>query len=121
MTITLQPRRIAFGMAGNQKYRNKPTVVQGVKFASKKEAKRWQDLQLFEAARRVRNIRRQVEYRLEVMGILICKYRADFVFDELIGGAWVETTEDVKGYRTPEYRLKKKLMKACHGIEIRES
>lgn len=121
MTITLQPRKVMFGMAGNQKYRNKPTVVQGVKFASKKEAKRWVDLQMLEAAQRVRNIRRQAEYRLEVAGFLICKYRADFVFDELLAGAWVEVVEDVKGYRTPEYRFKKKLMRACHGIEIRES
>jgi len=28
--------------------------------------------------------------------------------------------EDAKGFKTPIYRLKKKLVKACMGIEIQE-
>lgn len=122
MTITLQPRKISFGTSGNQKFRNKPTIVDGIRFPSKKEAQRWKDLLLLQANGEVRNIRRQVEYRLEVLGMLICKYRADFVYDELRASVWTdEIVEDVKGYRTPEYRLKRKLMKACLGIEIRET
>lgn len=122
MTITLQPRKISFGTSGNQKFRNKPTIVDGIRFPSKKEAQRWRDLLLLQANGEVRNIRRQVEYRLEVLGMLICKYRADFVYDELRASVWTdEIVEDVKGYRTPEYRLKRKLMKACLGIEIRET
>lgn len=121
MTITLQPRKITFGMAGGQKYRAKPTIVDGIRFPSKKEARRWQDLLLLESNGEVRDIKRQVEYKLEVMGILICRYRADFNYEELRAGQWLAVVEDVKGYKTAEYRLKKKLMRACHGIEIRET
>jgi hypothetical protein len=32
-----------------------------------------------------------------------------------------DIVEDSKGVRTPVYKLKKKLMLACHGIEIRET
>lgn len=121
-------RVISFGMGRNitPKYRNKPTEVDGIKFPSKKEANRWKQLQLLEKNGEVRNIRRQVEYRLEVAGRLICKYRADFVYEELrsevkVGGVWLEVVEDVKGFSTPIYVLKKKLMRACLGIEIREA
>jgi hypothetical protein len=79
-------------------------------------------LRLLERNGEVRNIRRQVEYRLEVGGMLICKYRADFVYDELRKGEWtIDIVEDVKGYRTPEYRLKRKMMKVILGIEISET
>jgi len=33
-------------------------------------------------------------------------------------GVWEEIIEDAKGVETPEFKLKKKLMKACLGIEI---
>jgi hypothetical protein len=116
-------RLVSFGMssAAQPKYRNTPTVVDGIKFSSKREAKRWQDLCLLERNGELRNIKRQVEYRLEFNGRLICKYRADFVYEELRGVAWSEVVEDVKGFRTREYRIKRKLMEVCHGIMIRET
>ena len=45
------------------------------------------------------------------------KYKADFRYIEK--GETV--VEDVKGMRTPVYNLKRHLMKAVHGIEIRET
>jgi hypothetical protein len=33
-------------------------------------------------------------------------------------GAWHDIVDDAKGVETPEFKLKKKLMKACLGIEI---
>lgn len=107
--------------AANSKYRAKPIEIDGHRFPSQKEGARYRQLKLLEANGEVRNLRLQVEYRMEVAGVLICKYRADFVYEELRKGEWISVCEDVKGYRTPEYRLKRKLMKACHGIEIRET
>jgi hypothetical protein len=69
----------------------------------------------------LRDIRLQVSYRLEFNGVLICRYHADFVYEERTKGAWAEVVEDVKGFKTPAYKLKKKLMRACHNIEIRET
>lgn len=114
-------RKINFGMSGTQKYRNKPTEVDGIKFPSKKEANRWRQLLLLQANGEVRNIERQVTFRLEVAGLLICKYIADFTYEERTKGEWHSIVDDAKGFLTREYRLKRKLMKACHGIVIRES
>jgi hypothetical protein len=43
---------------------------------------------------------------------------ADFVYIDESG---VEVVEDVKGYKTPEYKAKKKLMESQHQIVIRET
>ena len=45
-----------------------------------------------------------------------CKYVADFVYTK--SGEVV--VEDVKGHRTPEYIIKRKLMLWRHGIAIQE-
>lgn len=103
------------------KFKNTPTEVAGKRFASKREGTRYEQLLLLERNGEVRAIRCQVEYRLSVHGMLVCKYRADFVYEEMRNSEWREVVEDVKGYRTPVYRLKKKLMQACYGIEIRET
>lgn len=50
-------------------------------------------------------------------GVKLCDYVADFVYEE----DGMEITEDFKGVYTPIYRLKKRMMKAFHGIDIRES
>lgn len=112
---------VSFGMKPTQKFRNKPTHVDGIQFSSKKEAKRWTDLQLLLKADRIRGLERQVKFDLRVGGKLVCRYIADFVFEEYERGIWQRVVEDAKGYPTPVYRLKKKLMEAVHGIEIRET
>lgn len=121
MSAVLKPRLVSFGMRGTQKYRNKPTEVDGVKFPSKKEARRWLDLRLLEKSLGIKDLRRQVPYKLEVNGQFVCHYKADFVYLERDGVVWSEVVEDVKGYKTPEYRLKKRLMKVCLGITLRET
>ena len=101
------------------KYRNEPTVVDGVRFDSRKEAARWCELRLLERAGAIADLARQVRFVLEVGGVRVGVYVADFQYRE--GGERV--VEDVKseGTRTQVYRLKKRLMLACHGIEIRET
>lgn len=88
-------------------------------YASAKEAKRAAELKLLEKAGKIRNLREQVRY--EVIPPQPwergCYYVADFVYEEK--GATV--VEDCKGYRTPEYKIKRKLMLLVHGIRIRET
>lgn len=98
------------------KYRNKPTVIDGLRFDSKAEAKRWQELKLLERAGEIKDLERQVRYPLIVNNEKICDYVCDFQFKR--NGRTV--TEDVKGVRTDVYRLKKKLMAALWGIDIEE-
>lgn len=100
------------------KYSAKPTVVDGIRFASKREAKRYGELKLLEKLGEIEDLELQPKFVLEVNGILICTYVGDFsYFDK---SSEQEIVEDAKGVKTPEYRLKKKLMKAVWDIEILE-
>lgn len=66
----------------------------------------------------ITNLRLQVHYPMEHNGIKLCDYVADFVYEE----DGMTITEDSKGgVLTSIYRLKKKMMKAFHGIDIRET
>jgi hypothetical protein len=112
------------------KYRNKATWVDGVRFASKKEAARYQELKLLvgEAQGRIErgSLELQPRFPLKVNGQLICTYVADFgyrEYDPVYGKVLVAVVEDVKsGFtrKNPVYRIKRKLMKALYGIDIRE-
>ena len=103
--------------SSRSKFGNIRTVVDGIKFPSRREARRYQQLALMLEAKLIQDLRKQVRYQIVVNGYLICTYIADFVY--LQDGK--EITEDCKGFRTPEYKLKKKLMFACHGINIWET
>lgn len=103
-------------MKARAKYRNKKTVVDGIKFDSQREATRYSVLKIMQAAGVISDLRLQVPYVITVNGLKVCKYVADFVYID----RGREVVEDVKGMKTPTYNLKKKLMKAVHGIEIQE-
>lgn len=106
------------------KYKSKKTVVNGQKFDSKKEANRYQELLLLEKAGVIKNLSRQVKFVLipsqrDENGKVIereCSYKADFMYEE--NGKSV--VEDVKGFRTKEYIIKRKLMLYQYGIRISE-
>jgi hypothetical protein len=102
---------------GRSKYRNIRTKVDGIEFASKKEAARYSELRLLERAGKISGLKLQVPYPIEINHVKICTYRADFVYLTRPG----LMVEDVKGAKTPLYRLKKKLMRAIYGIEILET
>ena len=99
------------------KYRAIKTTVDGITFASHKEAMRYQELMLLLHSNNIQNLRLQVNYPIVINGVKVCSYVADFVY--ISNGK--EVVEDTKGVRTPYYKLKKKLMKAIYGIEIFES
>lgn len=100
------------------KFRNKPTTLGGLRFASQAEARRYGELLLLERAGIITNIICQPKVPLSVNGVLIGHYVGDFSYRSQ--NALV--LEDVKSpaTRTPLYRLKKRLVKAIHGIDIVE-
>lgn len=100
------------------KFNAKRTEVDGHKFASKAEARRYSELKLLEKAGQIKDLALQPRYSLVVYGEKVCDYVADFEYR--VPGRTFAVVEDVKGMRTPIYRLKKKLMRAIHGIEIQE-
>lgn len=102
------------------KYHNQKVVIDGIKFDSKKEAKRYQELRLLRRAGKIDNLRLQAPYVLidkSKHGRAI-KYIADFVYYD--NDLKKEVVEDTKGYRTDLYKLKKRLMAERYGIEIKE-
>lgn len=117
---------IVAGYAGRKKankYRAKPTEVDGIAFHSKKESKRYLQLKLLERADRIRELELQPRYELVVNGVKIGRYTGDFRYLELMDGEWKLIIEDSKGYSraSRDYPLRVKLMLACHGISVRES
>lgn len=102
------------------KYKNKITFVDGIKFDSKAEAKRYMELKFLESAGRISNLQRQVRYQIVVNNMKITTYIADFVYTDDKGHQVVEDQKGGKATMTPLYRVKKKLMKAVHGIDIKE-
>jgi len=102
------------------KYGATKTVIDGIRFDSKKEAVRYGQLKLLQRAGHISGLELQKTYRLEINGHLICKYIADFEYLE----RGVPVVEDVKSAFTrklPVYSIKRKLMGAIYGIEIRET
>jgi hypothetical protein len=62
-------------------------------------------------------LRLQPRYPLTVNGVKVGTYVADFAYVDAAGD---DVVEDVKGVRTPVFKLKAKLMKAVHGITVEE-
>lgn len=100
------------------KFRNIPTTLGGLRFASRAEAKRYGELLLMQRAGIITNIVCQPRFPLSVNGVIIGAYIGDFSYNR--DNALV--VEDVKSAatRTATYRLKRKLLSAIYGIEIVE-
>lgn len=90
------------------KYGNKKAVRNGIIFDSQKEAARYDQLMLRLCAGEIRDLKLQPEFTLQE------------AFTTPLGAVhWLPVVEDVKGFRTKEYELKKKLM-AGRGIHVVE-
>lgn len=100
------------------KYGAKPVVIDGIRFASTKEGKRYAELKLLAKAGEIRCLELQTSFDFSIGGRHIFTYVADFSYFDVASGRTI--IEDVKGVRTPVYKLKKKIIEAHHGIEITE-
>lgn len=111
-------------MVGKFKFNNKPTEIDGIRFPSKKEAKRYTELTMMQKGGAIRDLQMQVTYQLigsqkgEHRKELPLKYIADFVYTNRDG---TQIVEDVKGVRSKDYVMKRKLMLMVHGISIFET
>ncbi len=104
------------------KYGSKKVTVNGITFDSKREAERYRELVLLERAGHIENLQLQVKFELipsqRIDGKVVeraCHYVADFVYTQ--DGQTV--VEDTKGFRTPDYIIKRKLM-LQKGYRIKE-
>ena len=97
---------------------NKYGAIRTNGYASKTESERALELRLLQQAGEITELEEQVRYPLRVAGELVCTYVADFVYKDFAGRL---TVEDVKGCRTKEYIIKRKLFLALYpGVLFRE-
>ena len=120
---------------GGSKYRAKKVTIGGETFDSQKEYNRWQELKIMQRAGIIHDLKRQVKFVLtptirepDIIGPkggrkpgkvieLASSYVADFTYykdEDFI-------VEDCKGFKTPEYILKRKMMFYLKGIRIHET
>lgn len=110
-------------MTSRSKYHSRKVVFDGITFDSKKEATRYRELRLLEMAGKITALQRQVKFELipsqRIDGKVVerpCSYIADFAYCK--DGEYI--VEDTKGFRTPEYVIKRKMMLHKYGIQIKE-
>lgn len=115
-------------MRTQSKYRAKPTVVDGIRFASIKESRRYVELMMLARTGAITHLVLQPRFELWAAKPMseghrgiekVGAYVGDFQYRDQDNGG-ITVVEDVKGMKTPLYRLKKKLAEACHGISITE-
>lgn len=106
------------------KYRNQKTTVNGIEFDSKAEARRYWELKALEKTGAISHLTLQPAYVLQEgynkfgKKIRPIKYIADFEYCEEGSGRVV--AEDVKGFRTKEFQIKKKIFEEKYpDIELR--
>jgi len=115
-TLSLQEYRKLAKKPKRSKYGAIKTKVDGVLFASKREAARYSLLKLREKAGEISGLRTQPTYDITLNGIFICKVKLDFwYFDKTIRQ---QVIEDSKGMDNPMSRLKRKLVQAKTGIKV---
>lgn len=102
------------------KFGARKTVVDGITFASRAEAKFYSQLKLREQAREVGLVELQRPFALiGPDGMLITTYRCDFAFYDYVEDRF--RVLDVKGGKatqTDTFRLKRKMMKSFLGIDV---
>lgn len=108
----------------NNKYHNKKVIFNDLKFDSQAELKRYKELLLLEKAGEIRDIKTQINFNLIPVQLKNdgkiergINYKADFVYFDKDDKKIVE---DVKGFKTKDYIIKRKLMLWRHEITIKE-
>lgn len=93
-------------------------IRQGV-HASKREARRWDELVLLERIGEISELKRQTKHVLipKQAGERAVTYTDDFSYRDKQGNFVVE---DSKGFKTQQYVIRRKLMLFVHGIKVLE-
>lgn len=94
------------------KYNAVRTEVDGIKFASKGEARRYSELKILQEQGHISELTLQPKFDYIVNGMKICRYIGDFQYKDS-DGKWI--VEDKKGFLTPEYKIKRALFLALFG------
>lgn len=107
------------------KYRNQKVIIDGITFQSLKEGGRYRVLKLLVKAKEIKDLELQKKFELQPAytnangkHIRAINYLADFYYYDNKLGCYI--VEDVKGFRTKEYLLKKKMFEYKYNAIIKE-
>lgn len=103
-----------------RKYKNTKVCLFGITFDSKKEAERYLELRTLEKSKMIEDLKLQVPFELieKQKGEREVKYIVDFTYKE----KGKKIAEDVKGFKTKDYIIKRKLFKSKYpDYEFRET
>jgi len=103
------------------------TVVDGIRFASKREATRYAELTLLQRAGEIHALELQPVFPLvtvcattgEVHQVAV--YKADFSYQDSTGCVIVEDVKSPATKKNAVYRLKRKMVEASYGITVTET
>ena len=119
-TVAAQRERSA-----KRKYNNQPTERNGIKFDSRKEANRYEELMFLRQAGEIDNLKLQPQFTLqesymtpEGERVRAIRYVADFSYTQ--GSQMVVEDVKSKATATAQYKMKKKLMQERFGISVKE-
>jgi hypothetical protein len=98
------------------KYRSHDTVVDGVRFRSKLEADVYLRLKAAQQAGAITDLTCHPRFKVEINGVKVCVVELDFQYREADSARWRYL--DAKGYDTRVSQLKRRLIKAVHGIDV---
>lgn len=119
-TVAAQRERSA-----KRKYNNHPTERNGIKFDSRKEANRYDELMFLRQAGEIDNLKLQPQFTLqesymtpEGERVRAIRYVADFSYTQ--GSQMVVEDVKSKATATAQYKTKKKLMQERFGISVKE-
>lgn len=123
-----QPESAPVQRSARSKYGAEPCEIEGLRFDSRKEGRRYEELRLLEKVGAIRDLQpspeRPAKLRFELIaanGEIIGSYTPDFVYvDVRVGRMVVEDTKSPQTRKNTAYRLRKRLLRACHAIEIVE-
>jgi hypothetical protein len=101
------------------KYNARKVQYDGYTFDSLRECARYKELVLLQHADEIKNLALQVPFDAIINGKKCFRYKADFVYRRKDSD--VDTVEDCKGFPTPVYRIKKKVIEAMYDIRILET
>src|SRR6185503_13093134 len=96
-------------------------TLDGITFASKKEATRYATLKLLERAGKIRDLKLQPKFPVEINGRPFTIYSADFsYYDRELGRVVIEDSKSTGTAKDAAYRLRRKAAELAHGIVVVE-
>jgi hypothetical protein len=93
-------------------------VIDGIRFASKVEGRRYLELKALERAGQIAGLKRQPRFPFDIDGERMFTYYADYEYFDLVSKRRV--IEDVKGVKPDVYKLKKKIIQKAYAVVITE-